>query len=460
MTTRTTIFAAMLCWVACSDDTNATRRQVSAIEEVPGANCPHGGVALLTGTDDDGNGVIEGGEVISTEYACNPSVTAIVVSSPEAAGTNCVAGGARLQTGVDRNADGTLTDAEIESTQYVCAVDPLAGRSFTAVRVTSAETLATAQTYYQIDQELRLTLPPATEAQTITFAALEVVRGTLNVECGGGTDLTLRFPKLVEVDDLFVSNICDGRITIDAPLLRTATELAFYTPDVVASFPELESVSYFTIQGRDADVSVPKLARVADMYFSEGNFDVCPFYDIAARSYANGVLTVVGAGSRQCDDGARNCPLVTIGSITDELRVCPRRSTWFDAQGSCRAIGAGWDLAYFTSDADFAAVGASPLSQTSLWIGYGDEGGYIGNGASEGVFRWVQNVAGNTYLPQGRATETDPFWGYYGTPESAQPDGGNQFSDCVYLSQIANGYRADDGFCSENDKLSLCRHLD
>ena len=42
-----------------------------ARSEPPGAHCAAGGVALLSGPDNNRNGVLDSGEVTSTKYVCN-----------------------------------------------------------------------------------------------------------------------------------------------------------------------------------------------------------------------------------------------------------------------------------------------------------------------------------------------------------------------------------------------------
>jgi hypothetical protein len=86
--------------------------------EPPGVHCPHGGSALLSGLDQDGNGVLDDSEVTSTEYAC---ATALSRVRPEPAGTNCALGGQAVRTGVDVDGSGQLDDAEVTATEYLCA---------------------------------------------------------------------------------------------------------------------------------------------------------------------------------------------------------------------------------------------------------------------------------------------------------------------------------------------------
>ena len=97
--------------------------------EAAGLNCPNGGSQVLAGVDANGNGVLDAGEVASTQYVCvNGSGGAIrstlVALASEPAGTNCATGGTTVSAGLDANANGLLDSAEVASTTYVCGGTP------------------------------------------------------------------------------------------------------------------------------------------------------------------------------------------------------------------------------------------------------------------------------------------------------------------------------------------------
>lgn len=99
-----------------------TQSLIATATEPPGANCPDGGTAITSGLDDNANGVLDAGEVDSTEYACNGSggQTSLVSTSTEPVGANCVVGGTRVDYGVDDNGNSVLDGGEIDGTAYVC----------------------------------------------------------------------------------------------------------------------------------------------------------------------------------------------------------------------------------------------------------------------------------------------------------------------------------------------------
>jgi len=93
--------------------------------------CPYGGIALDTGIDTNGNGVLDAAEVTGTQYVCNGApgttgttgaagVSTLVAISNEPAGANCASGGARVQAGPDANGNGVLDAGEVTSNGYVC----------------------------------------------------------------------------------------------------------------------------------------------------------------------------------------------------------------------------------------------------------------------------------------------------------------------------------------------------
>lgn len=93
--------------------------------EPEGANCPAGGVAIRSGLDHNGNDELDGDEITQTEYVCSapalPRQPATHVRE-EAPGEDCAHGGVAIDTGIDRDGDGALTGDEISRTEYVCNV--------------------------------------------------------------------------------------------------------------------------------------------------------------------------------------------------------------------------------------------------------------------------------------------------------------------------------------------------
>lgn len=126
--------------LACTGRGTGAPPLVATTPEPPGANCAAGGVAIKSGLDTNGNGVLDEAEVTSTSYACNgPSGrTALVRVDVEPAGSNCAAGGLAVKEGLDSNHNEVLDDGEVTSTHYLCNGGPKrTPKSFEAIGTTT-----------------------------------------------------------------------------------------------------------------------------------------------------------------------------------------------------------------------------------------------------------------------------------------------------------------------------------
>ncbi|MFY0577405.1 DUF7151 family protein [Cystobacter fuscus] len=68
--------------------------------------------------DRDADGVLDDGEVLSTQYVCE--TRELVRVDAGLAGSNCPGDGAAVRSGPDTNGDGILQDSEVTRTEYVC----------------------------------------------------------------------------------------------------------------------------------------------------------------------------------------------------------------------------------------------------------------------------------------------------------------------------------------------------
>ncbi len=97
----------------------------STANNAPVTACPIGGITVHSGVDINGNGVLDQNEVSNTQYVCNGSngangVGALVAATSEPAGNNCANGGSKISSGSDTNGNGILDSAEISSVSYIC----------------------------------------------------------------------------------------------------------------------------------------------------------------------------------------------------------------------------------------------------------------------------------------------------------------------------------------------------
>ena len=120
--------------VACSGSSgNSTPETLTSVTTATTIACPNGGVTISSGVDSNGDGVLETSEVTATNNVCSgstPTATyaSLVTTTMLALGdSHCPDGGTEIDTGLDNGAgggiagDGILQPGEITSTQYVCS---------------------------------------------------------------------------------------------------------------------------------------------------------------------------------------------------------------------------------------------------------------------------------------------------------------------------------------------------
>ncbi|HEC20191.1 MAG TPA: hypothetical protein ENI97_12725 [Gammaproteobacteria bacterium] len=91
-------------------------------------DCAYGGVLVETGIDENGNGVLDADEVDESEKVCNGApgangsdgLSVLININTEPAGANCPQGGVRIDTGIDDNGNGVLEPGEIDQTGFAC----------------------------------------------------------------------------------------------------------------------------------------------------------------------------------------------------------------------------------------------------------------------------------------------------------------------------------------------------
>jgi hypothetical protein len=93
---------------------------ILATAEPDGANCVNGGQKLQVGLDDDGDGMLDPGEVDSTVYVCNGedgagAFQSLLRVTAETAGSNCTNGGQKIEFGLDNGDNaGTRNNGNLE----------------------------------------------------------------------------------------------------------------------------------------------------------------------------------------------------------------------------------------------------------------------------------------------------------------------------------------------------------
>ena len=91
------------------------------------SNCAFGGTLISTGLDINDDGTLQGTEVTSNSYVCNSAPSSLINTTTLPSGdSHCANGGTQIDTGLDNGAgggiagDGVLQAGEVTSTQYVC----------------------------------------------------------------------------------------------------------------------------------------------------------------------------------------------------------------------------------------------------------------------------------------------------------------------------------------------------
>jgi len=97
----------------------------STVNNAPVTACANGGITVHSGVDINGNGVLDQTEISNMQYVCNGNnganaMTALVTATSEPAGSNCANGGSKISSGSDANGNGILDSTEITSASYLC----------------------------------------------------------------------------------------------------------------------------------------------------------------------------------------------------------------------------------------------------------------------------------------------------------------------------------------------------
>lgn len=114
-------------------DLGPSSAATSTVLPVGSPQCPGGGIGIYTGSDANGNGVLEAAEIVNGSPVCDPlsegekpgGHAALVMVASEPTGTvHCAAGGLKVQSGPDVNRSGLLDADEITLTEYLCNGKP------------------------------------------------------------------------------------------------------------------------------------------------------------------------------------------------------------------------------------------------------------------------------------------------------------------------------------------------
>ncbi|XXX82523.1 hypothetical protein WMF30_27595 [Sorangium sp. So ce134] len=440
------------------DDTPDERPEtlVRVDEEPAGEACAHGGAAVRSGPDENGNGVLDEEEVAATEYICDEALLTRMVAEPP--GERCASDGIAFQVGRDTDGDGALGDAEVEWTEVECS--DVIQRD---VAVTSAEDLALLADIRAIHGALSIR---DTSIASIELPALAHVGGRLTVS-GNSALTSLSLPVLAAVgrtlevrDNAELARVdltglvhAGGQLhlsenpalaAIDLPALDKVDDEIVLRDNAALEAIELrmfDRLDDVVIEGNASltDVLI-RLSRLEDPSTQAGRVTLLDnpklvSAELAAESF-HGVNVVRNASLQE----------ITIESdrITGDVNV-----------QEAPALGVAWLLTVAGSFADHLEIDgtlhvAAPLS--SLWFGIEQTGLVAGGLVLEGTRierfeRSVAHVRGDVTLRR------NPSLGYF---EVRQVDGGLMLDDNDALGNFTvrdDGHFGGDVYVVGNDRL-------
>jgi hypothetical protein len=182
---------------------------VRLVAEPIGAHCALAGTAVQSGPDRNGNGVLDDDEVTHIDYACGePLLTRLAPAPPDA---QCVAGGVAFLAGRDHNHDGKLEDNEVEERHVACG-DELAGD----IAVGSVDDAAALAGIAVITGSLTV---DATAVGELAMPRLVQVRGGIEIK-GNAALVRVALPALQTVDGVFALALDPQLTTLELPLLH------------------------------------------------------------------------------------------------------------------------------------------------------------------------------------------------------------------------------------------------
>lgn len=343
---------------------NGQSSLLSMNAEPAGANCSNGGVAVSAGVDDNGDGTLQAEEVDTTIYVCNGedggggtgSNGTLISTTEEAPGANCSNGGVQVSTGLDDNGDGVLQGGEVDATLYVCNGEDLTPPSYSVVEgsftIENDLDIAALAGVQQITGTLYIN---SVGLSSISLPDLQEV-GNLSVS---SQDLgTLDLPNLTIVDgDVYFSSTPEG-IT-DLPSVTTiGGTLYFYYLDItdIDGFNSLQSVGSINVQENYylSDISgFAALQTVTDSVSLMYNYAMTDISGMASLDTIGGSL-YMGNYSNMTDLDVFN-NLVSIGGSLD---ISDYYLTDVSGFSSLRNIGGDLDVSYLYQLTDLTGFGS------------------------------------------------------------------------------------------------------
>lgn len=135
------LFTVFVLFLGCEKEgIDGKNALMDLIIEPIGENCSSGGYKVITGTDLNNNGLLDGNEIQKTKYVCNGDdgsngYNSLINVSTEPEGEFCSNGGIQIESGIDLNNNGLLDENEIQNISYTCnGVDGINADSISIIR--------------------------------------------------------------------------------------------------------------------------------------------------------------------------------------------------------------------------------------------------------------------------------------------------------------------------------------
>lgn len=265
------------------EDSLATTRP-----EPPGTHCANGGVAIETGVDTSGDGVLDPDEVTATTYVCASAPSMLTRTVSEPVGAHCSLGGVAIQSGLDTNGNGQLDDVEVSDTSYLC-FGPSGGLHPTTIE-------GSVVVHNTLD--------------VLALADVSTITGDVTIDANGVTSIGLG--QLVSIGgDLVVESTTLTSLDLHA-LRSVAGSIRFTTP----MLPAVELGALETI-GADIAIAADNLATfdLGALVSTAGSISVSTSGS-ASISVDLGALTTVAGGVTLPWVASLACPqLVSAGQL-------------------------------------------------------------------------------------------------------------------------------------------------
>ena len=261
------------------DGDDGTQVLVETQPEPAGANCANGGVAILSGLDADEDGVLDPDEVQRTVYACTGDTGAatLVATRDEPIGTNCELGGTAILVGTDDDDDGVLDPEEVTSTSFVCngmlANPTVVQGNFLVTNQLDIDLLA-GITEVTGDLGIFISTNPPASVRLPDLQRVGQLRWSLR------PDVPLELPNLLRAGNVIgavapfqfpLLETVDGSISLfsSSPGVSTVTEVRFPALKIVAG--SMSIVVGFGAQNELGRVSAPLLQQVGGRLLIQGS---------------------------------------------------------------------------------------------------------------------------------------------------------------------------------------------